>query len=71
RVREGEHVLALSMHHIVSDGWSVGVLLREIQAAYARRELPELVVQYADYAAWQRSWLTGDVLEEQLDYWRA
>ncbi|MFF7673552.1 condensation domain-containing protein, partial [Streptomyces griseus] len=70
RVREGEHVLALSMHHIVSDGWSVGVLLREIQAAYAGRELPDLVVQYADYAAWQRSWLTGDVLEEQLAYWR-
>ncbi|MFI5791764.1 condensation domain-containing protein, partial [Streptomyces sp. NPDC051640] len=70
RVREGEHVLALSMHHIVSDGWSVGVLLREVQAAYAGRELPALSVQYADYSAWQRTWLDGDVMEEQLAYWR-
>ncbi|MEV6478300.1 condensation domain-containing protein, partial [Streptomyces sp. NPDC051657] len=62
--------LALSMHHIVSDGWSVGVLLREVQAAYAGRELPALSVQYADYSAWQRTWLDGDVMEEQLAYWR-
>ncbi|MEV6478314.1 condensation domain-containing protein, partial [Streptomyces sp. NPDC051657] len=58
------------MHHIVSDGWSVGVLLREVQAAYAGRELPPLTVQYADYSAWQRTWLAGDVMEEQLAYWR-
>ncbi|MFC9545232.1 amino acid adenylation domain-containing protein [Streptomyces sp. NPDC056956] len=70
RVRTDEHVLALSMHHIVSDGWSVGVLLRDLQAAYDGRELPGLAVQYADYAAWQRDWLSGDVLEEQLAYWR-
>ncbi|MER7402187.1 amino acid adenylation domain-containing protein [Streptomyces sp. NPDC000070] len=70
RLRHDEHVLALSMHHIVSDGWSVGVLLKEIQAAYTGQDLPALPVQYADYAAWQRAWLSGDILEEQLSYWR-
>ncbi|MFI8837196.1 condensation domain-containing protein, partial [Streptomyces afghaniensis] len=70
RLRDDEHVLALSMHHIVSDGWSVGVLLKEIQAAYTGQHLPALPVQYADYATWQRTWLTGDVLEEQLTYWQ-
>ncbi|HSF41142.1 MAG TPA: amino acid adenylation domain-containing protein [Thermoanaerobaculia bacterium] len=69
-------VLLLSMHHIVSDGWSLGVLKREIAAlyhAFARGEpspLPPLHVQYADYAVWQRSWLTGEVLERQLSFWR-
>ncbi|SFY45641.1 HxxPF-repeated domain-containing protein, partial [Streptomyces atratus] len=67
---DDDHVLALSMHHIVSDGWSVGVLLHEVQAAYAGISLPELPVQYADFAAWQRQWLASGVLEEQLTYWR-
>ena len=71
-----EHVLLLTMHHIVSDGWSLGVLVKEIGTlyqAYAQGEsspLPELAVQYADYAVWQREYLQGEVLEQQLSYWR-
>ncbi len=70
------HLLLLTMHHIISDGWSTGVLIREVAAlyeAYSRGEaspLPELEVQYADYALWQREWLGGQTLEAQLDYWR-
>ncbi|HEU4556305.1 MAG TPA: non-ribosomal peptide synthase/polyketide synthase [Longimicrobium sp.] len=77
RLGEEEHVLVLAMHHIVSDGWSMGVLTRELDAlyvAFARGEaspLPELPVQYADYAAWQRKWVAGDVLREQAEYWKA
>nr|QEO74315.1 condensation domain-containing protein [uncultured bacterium] len=76
RLGEEEHVLLLTMHHIVSDAWSVSVLVRELAAlyeAYARggeSPLPELPVQYSDYALWQRQHLTGEVLEEQLGYWR-
>ncbi|HLL48047.1 MAG TPA: condensation domain-containing protein, partial [Longimicrobiaceae bacterium] len=76
RLDAEEHVLALCMHHIVSDGWSMGVLLRELEAlygAFARGEpspLAELPIQYADYAVWQRDQLTGAALEEQLAYWR-
>ncbi|HET7460396.1 MAG TPA: amino acid adenylation domain-containing protein, partial [Longimicrobium sp.] len=76
RLGEDDHVLLLSMHHIVSDGWSMGVLFRELGALYAAyREgrgspLPELPVQYADYAAWQREQLAGGVLDRQLAYWR-
>ncbi len=72
-----EHRLVLVLHHIVADGWSLGVLVQETAALYevARRgrpsPLPELPVQYADYAAWQRSWLTGEVLDGLLDHWRA
>src|SRR3712207_2972579 len=64
------------MHHIVSDGWSMGLLVKELAALYEAfsqgkpSPLPELPVQYADYAAWQRKWLSGEVLEEQLGYWR-
>ncbi|RYZ45483.1 MAG: amino acid adenylation domain-containing protein, partial [Myxococcaceae bacterium] len=71
-----EHVLVLNLHHIVSDGWSLGVLVREMTALYeAFRHgqapaLPELPVQYADYAVWQRNWLQGDELEAQLGWWR-
>jgi amino acid adenylation domain-containing protein len=76
RLSAEEHVLLLTMHHIVSDGWSLGVLVNEVGAlygAYSRGEespLEELRVQYADYAVWQRGWLTGEVLERQLSYWR-
>ena len=76
RLGEESHVLLLSMHHIVSDGWSMGVLFRELSALYAAyregREspLPELAVQYADYAVWQREHLRGERLERQLSYWR-
>ncbi|HEX2094446.1 MAG TPA: amino acid adenylation domain-containing protein, partial [Longimicrobiaceae bacterium] len=76
RLQQQEHVLLFTLHHVVSDGWSTGVLVREVSTlyeGYARGEeprLPELPVQYADYAAWQRSWLSGAVLEAQLAYWR-
>ncbi|HEX9939154.1 MAG TPA: amino acid adenylation domain-containing protein, partial [Longimicrobium sp.] len=76
RLGEEDHVLLLSMHHIVSDGWSMGVLFRELSALYqAYREggespLPELAVQYADYAVWQREQLAGDVLDRQLTHWK-
>ncbi|MCI4061312.1 amino acid adenylation domain-containing protein [Micromonospora sp. R77] len=65
-----DHLLVLAMHHIVSDGWSMGVLVRELGAAYAGEPLPELPVQYADYAGWQRQELTGDRLTAELDHWR-
>jgi amino acid adenylation domain-containing protein/FkbH-like protein/thioester reductase-like protein len=73
---EAEHVLLITMHHMVSDGWSIGVLIRELGALYeAYREgqpdpLPPLPIQYADYAQWQRQWLTGAKLQEQLRYWK-
>jgi amino acid adenylation domain-containing protein len=76
RLGAEDHALLLSMHHIVSDGWSMGVLYPELSALYAAyREgrtspLPELAVQYADYAVWQREQLEGDVLDRQLAYWR-
>jgi len=76
RVAADDHVLLLTMHHIVSDGWSVGVLYRELSAlyrAFLRGEpspLPELPIQYADFAAWQREWLSGAELERQLAYWK-
>ena len=63
------------MHHIVSDGWSMGVMIRELAVLYeAYREgkespLEELEIQYADYAVWQRQWLRGEVLDRQLEYW--
>ncbi|HVG45648.1 MAG TPA: amino acid adenylation domain-containing protein, partial [Longimicrobium sp.] len=75
RLGEEDHVLLLSMHHVVSDGWSMGVLFRELSALYgaylAGREspLPELAVPYADYAVWQREQLAGEALDRQLSYW--
>ncbi|GAB2934280.1 hypothetical protein GCM10027280_22590 [Micromonospora polyrhachis] len=71
-----QHVLLITMHHIVSDGWSMSVLTHELGARYtANRDgrpdpLPPLPLQYADYAAWQRQWLTGDTLARQETYWR-
>ncbi len=76
RVADDEHLLLLSQHHIATDGWSLNILLREVSALYAAfsagapSPLPELAIQYGDFAAWQRDWLTGDVLEQQLAYWR-
>jgi amino acid adenylation domain-containing protein/non-ribosomal peptide synthase protein (TIGR01720 family) len=73
---EAEHVLLLTMHHIVSDGWSMGVLIRELAALYEAfstgkpSPLPELPIQYADFAHWQRQWLQGEVLAAQLSYWQ-
>ncbi len=75
RVDDREHVLLLGMHHIVSDGWSVGVFVRELGELYRHGStlpiLPALPIQYADYAAWQRQWLTGDVIAERLAWWKA
>jgi Condensation domain len=73
---DDEHVALLTMHHIVSDGWSMGVLVREISTLYEAfiqgkpSPLAELKIQYADFAAWQREWLQGEALERQLSYWR-
>ncbi len=77
RLSEEEHTLALTMHHIISDAWSFGVLLGELEALYEAfttgkpSSLPGLPIQYADYATWQRRWLQGEVLQAQLDYWKA
>ena len=75
-VGENESVLLFVMHHIISDQWSCAVLGRELAAAYANAvageepQLPELHLQYADFAAWQRQWFTGTRREQQLTYWR-
>jgi amino acid adenylation domain-containing protein len=72
RLGDREHLLLLNMHHIVSDGWSLGVLLGELAAFYGGtpETLPELPVQYADFAVWQKGWLRGRELERQTSYWR-
>ncbi|HEV7514789.1 MAG TPA: amino acid adenylation domain-containing protein, partial [Thermoanaerobaculia bacterium] len=72
----GEHLVLLTQHHIVSDGWSMGVLIRELGALYSAfrsglpSPLPEPGLQYADFAVWQRDWLAGGELAAQLSYWR-
>ena len=78
---EEDHVLLLTQHHIVSDGWSIGVLSRELSTLYRAFQqgqgnpLPPLAIQYPDYAAWQRAWLSGERLERQIGTggkrWRA
>ncbi|SEN38736.1 Phosphopantetheine attachment site, partial [Stigmatella aurantiaca] len=76
RLSPDEHVLLLSMHHIVNDAWSGGIFFRELASLYqgftagSPVSLPQLPIQYADYAVWQRNWLSGEVLEGQLVYWR-
>jgi amino acid adenylation domain-containing protein len=76
RLGDEEHVGLLTMHHIVSDGWSTGILIRELARLYVAisaggsLSLPELPIQYADFAHWQRQWLQGEVLETQLAYWK-
>ncbi len=79
RLADDDHILLLSMHHIVSDGWSMGVLVHELGVLYAAFHqgrsaplptLPALPVQYADFAVWQRAWLAGDELERQVGWWR-
>ena len=76
QLEEEEHILLLTMHHIVSDGWSMGILSRELTVLYAAfsaghpSPLPELSIQYGDFAKWQREWLQGEVLERQLSYWK-
>ncbi|RWO75865.1 condensation domain-containing protein, partial [Mesorhizobium sp.] len=76
RMPDEEHVFLLTQHHIVSDGWSMGVLVRELRQLYRAFEagqddpLPPLAIQYPDYAAWQRQWLSGERLQKQAQYWR-
>ncbi|WP_235567260.1 condensation domain-containing protein, partial [Lysobacter sp. Root604] len=76
RTADEEHVLLITQHHIVSDGWSTGVMVREFAALYTAfcagqgDPLPPLAIQYADYAAWQRGWLQGEELERQTAFWR-
>jgi amino acid adenylation domain-containing protein len=76
RLGDDEHVGLLTMHHIVSDGWSTGILVREVATLYAAfcaggsSPLPPLPIQYADFAHWQRQWLQGEVLETQIAYWK-
>ncbi|MEA5552711.1 amino acid adenylation domain-containing protein [Anabaena cylindrica UHCC 0172] len=73
---ESEYILLLTMHHIIGDAWSIGVFLKELAVLYTAFSqeqaslLPELPIQYADFTAWQRQWLQGEVLETQLAYWR-
>jgi amino acid adenylation domain-containing protein/thioester reductase-like protein len=75
RLGEREHVALITLHHIVSDGWSIGIFLRELGRLYAaatvgrREQMPPLPVQYADFARWQQEWLVGDLHAEQLSYW--
>jgi acyl carrier protein len=76
RLGETTHILVLTIHHIIADGWSMGVLNRELSHLYQAAcqgvspSLPALPIQYADFAQWQRNWLQGDVLESQLSYWK-
>ncbi len=76
KVSEKEHVLFINMHHIVSDGWSMAILLKELkvfyEAARLRRpaQLAPINFQYSDYAAWQREWISGERLERQMRYWK-
>jgi amino acid adenylation domain-containing protein len=76
RLGQQDHVLLLTMHHIVSDGWSAGILFRELSVLYEAftqgkpSPLNDLPIQYADFASWQRGWLQGEVLEGQLSYWK-
>ena len=75
RINQQEHVLLVSVHHIVSDGWSGRIMMREIASLYEafitgeNSPLEELQIQYGDYAVWQREWLTQSVLEAELEYW--
>jgi pristinamycin I synthase 3 and 4 len=77
RIADEDHALLVTLHHIVSDGWSMGILWGELGALYAaetagtpRPALPALPLQYADYAAWQRRWMSGEALHEQAAYWQ-
>jgi amino acid adenylation domain-containing protein len=76
RLRDGDHLLLVTLHHIVADGWSQAVLVREMSAFYnafsqaVAPHPPALAVQYADFARWQIDWLRGELLEAQLAYWR-
>ena len=76
RLTAEEHIVLVTMHHVVSDAWTLGVLIQEVAALYEAfrlgqpSPLADLPIQYADFAAWQREWLQGEALEKQLNYWR-
>ncbi|MCL6755247.1 amino acid adenylation domain-containing protein [Nostoc sp. CCCryo 231-06] len=76
QLKEQKYVLLINMHHIISDGWSMGVFVRELRQAYTAftqgqtPNLAPLPIQYSDYANWQRNWLQGEVLETQINYWK-
>ena len=76
RLHQTEHIVLFTIHHLVSDDWSIGILIRELTALYEAFDrhqpssLPELPIQYADFALWQQQWLQGDVLQNQLSYWK-
>src|SRR5205807_2054138 len=76
KLGDEDHLLSLTLHHTITDAWSIGVLLRELSILYAgfaegnEAELPELPIQYADYAVWQQQWMDDGGLDRQLDYWR-
>ncbi|MGC2061394.1 MAG: condensation domain-containing protein, partial [Thermodesulfovibrionales bacterium] len=76
RLSDREHILVLTIHHIASDGWSVEIFFRELLTLYGAftedkpSPLPDLPIQYADFACWQRKWMKGEVLENQLSYWQ-
>jgi amino acid adenylation domain-containing protein len=81
RLKDDEHIFTMVLHHIISDGWSMGVMVSELvtlykffaaekNAASVSPPLPDLTIQYADYAAWQREWLKGGILQRQIDWWK-
>ncbi len=76
RLAEHEHILLVTMHHIVTDGWSLGIFQRELSAFYQAAitgeaaKLPDLAIQYPDYSSWQRRWFAGELYESQLSYWK-
>ncbi|MEH1824935.1 MAG: amino acid adenylation domain-containing protein [Nostoc sp.] len=76
QLKEQKYVLLINMHHIISDGWSMGVFVRELRqvyTAFSQGQIPNLSplpIQYSDYANWQRNWLQGEVLETQINYWK-
>ncbi|MBD2502163.1 non-ribosomal peptide synthetase [Anabaena azotica] len=76
RLQPQKHILIINMHHIAADGWSIGIFTRELSMLYTAfcmgepSPLPELPIQYADFAVWQKQWLTGDVLARQISYWK-
>ena len=76
QLQDHKSVLLINMHHIISDGWSMGIFLQELQQAYTAfsqgktPNLAPLPIQYSDYAAWQRQWLQGEILEKQINYWK-
>ncbi|BAY65521.1 amino acid adenylation [Calothrix brevissima NIES-22] len=70
RLESDSHVLLVTMHHIISDAWSVGIFFKELSNFYAASPLPDLPIQYVDYAYWQRQWLQKDIINTQLNYWK-